>query len=785
MLVSPKTVDEISVGVASLAVGYMRDSQHFDKCGRIGHRAGNTSLTTLTVLRGKGLKLIDQCEDEEVFISVLDLDGYVCMSINNTCAMVYLALKFTPKAYRKEDGDKTTRICVPHCDDDITDTLEADLFLLARCPIVVITLADDECYLSLCAMLSDGSALGRSMFMCRIINVEGEYPHRLSADESVFSSSNPFVRRVGWEYASLCSEKLNPSALGKILVDIKVAISLCKGGDDRLIRCALQALQTLKAFVGGYRKSKDGLYLRYVSILDKIWKSTARAMDQRVETIDDLPEGYVMMDRVVFTPSRHVITPSVPMKTNRLLRRFSNNYRFLYVSFRDERFQRIYSPSIFQGRFLSILSEGFRIWDHYSFVACSGSQTREQNALFVLGNHSDVENIRCGLINDSSLVGFKYWARLGLYCTTDTETALIKWEQCKVVEDVAAVNGKLLTDGAGLVSSEMMSCICEKLGVPRASVIQIRFLGCKGVLMDYPGAFPEGKCIIFRKSMLKFTASASEENLGVAKAFIFSPLRLNRDMLTILFTISRQTSSEDNWLTTPYVIELQDEVLSNASQIFIDRNFAINALGEAMAGFDKTAFTSTALDILTEPRWRRLLELIYRNKVCSLRKKTHIPVKQGCLLVGVPDAFQVLGDGEVFIQIQRSPDDEPEIIIGPVAIYRNPINNMGDIRRVMAVDRPELRYLINCLVLPAREGIAVSLAFECSGGDNDGDEFSIIWDPKLVLPENRVYPPTDYDEIMREAKEAAPLVDPKTPEETIVRCMSNQVCWIYCIITFS
>ena len=44
-----------------------------------------------------------------------------------------------------------------------------------------------------------------------------------------------------------------------------------------------------------------------------------------------------------------------------------------------------------------------------------------------------------------------------------------------------------------------------------------------------------------------------------------------------------------------------------------------------------------------------------------------------------------------------------------------------------AVDRPQLAFLMNVVVLPVAEG-GRSLAAACSGGDLDGDMFSLIWD---------------------------------------------------------
>ena len=93
-----------------------------------------------------------------------------------------------------------------------------------------------------------------------------------------------------------------------------------------------------------------------------------------------------------------------------------------------------------------------------------------------------------------------------------------------------------------------------------------------------------------------------------------------------------------------------------------------------------------------------------------------------------------------------------EVITGPVLMYRNPCLHPGDLRVVMAVDKLELRHLVNVLVLPVDTN-GYSLAMACSGGDLDGDMFALIWDERIVPPKDRVFEHLDYDKIAREASE--------------------------------
>jgi hypothetical protein len=78
--------------------------------------------------------------------------------------------------------------------------------------------------------------------------------------------------------------------------------------------------------------------------------------------------------------------------------------------------------------------------------------------------------------------------------------------------------------------------------------------------------------------------------------------------------------------------------------------------------------------------------------------------------------------------------------------------------------------------MPAREGVRSSLASECSGGDNDGDEYSVIWDEELVPPENRRFPAFDYDEYQATAKaERSAGTVPQSYEDAVVRNMANAI----------
>jgi hypothetical protein len=64
-----------------------------------------------------------------------------------------------------------------------------------------------------------------------------------------------------------------------------------------------------------------------------------------------------------------------------------------------------------------------------------------------------------------------------------------------------------------------------------------------------------------------------------------------------------------------------------------------------------------------------------------LRDKTRIFVPDACLLIGTVDELDILKEGHVFLQIDRSPLlDAPQIIEGLVIVAKNPCFHPGDIR---------------------------------------------------------------------------------------------------------
>ncbi|TFK23267.1 hypothetical protein FA15DRAFT_757378 [Coprinopsis marcescibilis] len=122
-----------------------------------------------------------------------------------------------------------------------------------------------------------------------------------------------------------------------------------------------------------------------------------------------------------------------------------------------------------------------------------------------------------------------------------------------------------------------------------------------------------------------------------------------------------------------------------------------------------------------------------RNQVKTYRME----VPMSCSAWIVPDRRGVLEEGEIFFKSSRRnirlPDGtEVDELLGDVLATRNPCKLPTDVQKWKAVYRPELRDLVDVVVLPIK-GFRRAADW-LAGGDYDGDKVILIWDPRLVVP---------------------------------------------------
>ena len=460
-----------------------------------------------------------------------------------------------------------------------------------------------------------------------------------------------------------------------------------------------------------------------------------------------VPKGHHLIKRVYVTPLRVVHLPAVPVASNRLLRMLVNTkFQLVILTFRDEDFSKLQSKELLS-RCRRIVADGVELNGvHYNFLCSTGSQLREHKGYFVAADYEQVLNIRSQIIPNPSKFtsAAKYFSRLGMYGTADKIVGKIDFSsQCREVVDLKADNGDLVTDGAGKVSLEWASKIAEQLNLGEniPSAFQIRYSGVKGIVVTCKKNDPElnNKHFAFRESMIKFINP--DQQLCVSSSSRLLELSLNREIITLLCSIPAE------WRLDNVLLNYQENALSKFSDIFIKQDLALNEMRNFMDSQKVDQLQDSEMEVIDDKYWISILQGIYRLRTREIRTRTNIPLDistQGCLVMGVPDPYGVLDEGEVFVQLKPEKGDT-KILEGRLLIFRNPCLHPGDCPTVSGVVREELRHLFNVIVFPVKG--RNSLPATCSGGDLDGDLYAVIWDPHLIPPEHYDYPACNYGEL--------------------------------------
>ncbi|CAK5274751.1 unnamed protein product [Mycena citricolor] len=330
----------------------------------------------------------------------------------------------------------------------------------------------------------------------------------------------------------------------------------------------------------------------------------------------------------------------------------------------------------------------------------------------------------------------KFCARLGLsFSSTVPSINILPEERCEL-PDLRADDGSLTTDGVGLVPQSFASEVTAILDIPQdTSAWQIRLGGIKGMVTVIPDDLfhrlcggVTGKKLVYRPSMLKYSGGPNMlEIQNVSKAAKAG--RLNKQFILQLLTRGIRLEVFEDLLRLQ--IEQIDDILTN-------RERALECV-EGDLDSDGAAFFQDLYEMLlagfdaTEPYVATQLQRFRKHFLDSLRNKLNISVKGSYNLYGVADPSDVLKEGEVYVNLPS----KGGVQVGPVAVLRSPAYDPNGVRVLVAVDRPELRFLTNCVVFCT--GGSHSETDRMGGGDLDGDMFFTIFDQSLI-PSARDFP---------------------------------------------
>jgi RNA-dependent RNA polymerase len=532
-----------------------------------------------------------------------------------------------------------------------------------------------------------------------------------------------------------------------------------------------------------YRLDQDDRH-RAVGVLEKV-----AIMKRRFFNPMDLFNLHVSSTEVVATrqPPKHCTiarsatvtptmiyfnTPSIEI-SNRVVRFFSNYPdRFLRVRFSDElgwgkilsndsaRNEEVYE------RVRQILRYGIMLGDRkYEFLAFGNSQFREHGAYFF----APTKDMSCQDIRDKlgDLFGkdkkhpAKYCARLGQnFSTTRGLSVSITIRAYKdnskefLLPDIKR-NGFIFTDGVGKISKFLAKMIAAEFKLPAddaPAVFQFRLGGCKGVLAVDPN-LPSHEVHV-RFSQYKF--AAIHNGLEIIRTSSYASASLNRQIILVLSALG---------VPDEVFVGKMDSQLKLLNVAMKDENVAVNELQKAIDCNQVTLMMATMIQhgFMTsqEPFIMSLLGLWRSWTLKALKEKAKISVDQGAFLLGTVDETATLRGHfydnqlnshgtmeqkvaklpEVFCYIDWKRRGVYEAVEGVCILARNPSLHPGDIRVVRAVDVPQLHHIHNAVVLPQTGDRDVSNM--CSGGDLDGDDYLLIWDPDLI-PKEWNHPPMDF-----------------------------------------
>ncbi|KAI0752286.1 RdRP-domain-containing protein [Irpex lacteus] len=465
-----------------------------------------------------------------------------------------------------------------------------------------------------------------------------------------------------------------------------------------------------------------------------------REVARRISRPRPLDTHLVMTRRCLITPTKCILMPPVQETSNSMLRRWAAyEDRFLRVQFVDEdgdfpvKGETLVIDDKLQGtegvfaRLRRALKFGlFIAGRYYVFATFSESQVRSRGCWFIAETEDfTVRNVlrAMGDLTKERIVA-KHAARQSLALSTSREVK----PDVKINRGYPDIqrNGYTFTDGAGHFTQKLADEAARVIGYTATpvSAVQFRDGGVKGTLSVVNDPTLGDFEIRERDSQIKITSE--NRDFCILKVATYSKATLNRQAILLM---------EAQGVPTETLLEIfraEKASIEGLESGFAPERLAGVSVFPLMQAFKHNVHEDPFVDAITSLVKCRLLS--------DLKWKAWMDIPESAfLLAGIPDETDCLEEGEVFCQI-HPPYHKPQVITGKCLIYRNPCLHPGDVRIVQAVDRPSLRHLRNVIVFNVRG--ERDLPNMLSGGDLDGDMYSLIWDPRLLIKE--VHEPMDY-----------------------------------------
>ncbi|KAF9791853.1 RNA dependent RNA polymerase-domain-containing protein [Thelephora terrestris] len=493
-----------------------------------------------------------------------------------------------------------------------------------------------------------------------------------------------------------------------------------------------------------------------------------------------IPEDTFSCYHVSVTPTAMKFSGPFQEKSNRVFRKYPNRHScFIRMTFEEEtrlkfRFDREVDGATFvKKRYGTILREtGLKICGReYFFLAYSQSALKEHSVWFMrpfkdegvlvhppsiiesLGNFDNT--------SDRNLIYCpgRYGARISQAFTSTDPGVTIEPEEIRELPDIEVLKvpgdpsrGRHnFTDGVGTISYELaeeihramirMSRKARWLPTDLATVLQIRFQGCKGMVsVDY---LQSGRELALRPSMIKFQAPEWSE-IEIVRAFDRpSPFYLNRPLIMVLEGLGvKYQVFKDHQDAAVRQAQNSRQDLKSAGELFESCGLGASfRLPSIMYHLHKLK-----VPMQKDPFFKHLMDFAINHALRELKHHARIPINPGHTLVGVADIHGWLKPDEVFACIVNQQTKRLEYLEGEMVITRSPVIHPGDVQLVRAIGRPppgspfEKERLPNAVVFSIKGDRPVPS--KLGGGDLDGDLYNIA--PRRQLPIEKTHSPAAY-----------------------------------------
>ncbi|CAG2100088.1 unnamed protein product [Medioppia subpectinata] len=494
--------------------------------------------------------------------------------------------------------------------------------------------------------------------------------------------------------------------------------------------------------------------------LDKIFDKLKRKHDIYRDRVDMKSFNTEIQEirRCILTPTRLLLLPPQPILKSRFIVNSEPDYN-LRLTIREDNLKALSytvqrsgsqeSQINFVKRIVKTpLMNGITIGDRvFEFLGSSSSQLRDNGMiLYAKDNSGRTAHTFRESVGDMSKIRKnvpKYVARLGLvFSQAMTHISIDSQTQIDYFADIEGPfkpdfrNPQILTkeryvfsDGIGMVSEAIAEKVYKQLPndcIQRPSAMQIRFGGCKGMLVVNPKL--KEQRIIFRESMKKY--ESDDRSLGILKLSAPRPVYLNRPLISLL----------EQLLVNPNVfLKMLDETLKSLANS-LECNASAMALlqNESSLSLPYEKLLANGISFLTEPIFRQILDCLIPHRIRELKSKARIkvPMNRGRIAFGVLDETGSLEYGQIYAKLSHVDKDGIPCgnyfeLEGQVMVTKFPCLHPGDVRKLTAVNIPALSHIRDCLVFPAKG--ARPHSDEMAGSDLDGDEYAIFWNSDLIF----------------------------------------------------